>query len=219
MQIKLVKPSLEYKESFFAAVKEWKTFSSPYATASLKNYIEVKDEDNLNNLLKQLEDNEKGLCVTEGHVPSSTLWFIVDGEMAGTVNCRHNLNSPVLAGWGGHIGYQLRPSYMGKGLAVPMLLKTLDFIGNDLGIEKAMVCCNADNIPSRKTIEHALKERGGEEIEDFIHDGIKSKRYLLYTPLYYRKYASDELGLNDKQKQKFAKEAESLRKNLQLRKK
>ena len=218
MQIKLVKPSLEYKESFFAAVEEWKNFTG-FQVLAVQNYLKVKSQLDFAELLTDLENAEKGIGLPDGFVPSTHLWLIADNQMAGVVDMRHNLNSPVLAEWGGHIGYQLRPSYMGKGLAVPMLLKTLDFVGNDLGIEKVMVCCNADNIPSRKTIEHALRERGGEEIEDFIHDGIKSKRYLLYTPLYYRKYASDELGLNDRQKQKFAKEAESLRRNLQLRKK
>ena len=217
MKIELVKPSLEYKDSFFKAAKEWETFTG-FTIFSVQGYVNVKNQLDFNNLLIQLENAEKGTGLPEGLVPYSDLWLIVDGKMAGVVNIRHNLNNRVLAEWGGHIGYQLRPSYTGKGLAVPMLLKTIDFAGDNLGIEKVMLSCNPENTPSYKTIKHVLQERGGEELEDFIHEnGEKSKRFLLYTPLYYRKYASDELGLNDRQKQKFAKEAEALRRNLQLR--
>lgn len=218
MEIKLVKPSKEYKESFFEAVEEWGNRIG-FKILSVDDYVKVKNQNDFDNLLNSLENAEKGIGLPDGFVPYSDLWLIADEKMAGVVNIRHNLDNPVLTEWGGHIGYQIRPSYMGKGLAVPMFLAALDFAADNLKIEKIMVSCNENNIPSRKTIEHALRERGGEELENFINNKGVVKRYIIYTPMYYRKYASDELGLNNRQKQKFAKEAEALRRNLQLRRK
>ena len=66
----------------------------------------------------------------------------------------------MLRKFGGHIGYNVRPSERKKGFATIMLSLALEKC-EELGIEDVMVTCKEDNIGSAKTIENncgVLKE-------------------------------------------------------------
>lgn len=76
----------------------------------------------------------------------------VDGaEYLGRLAIRHRLTPRLLEG-GGHIGYDVRPSARRRGHATAMLRAALP-IAAGLGIDRALVTCNADNVGSRKVIE------------------------------------------------------------------
>ena len=94
-----------------------------------------------------------------GYVPSTVLWFVEDDEFLGRLSIRHRL-TPQLLELGGHIGYGVRPSARRRGHATQMLIEALP-IACDLGINPALVTCDADNIGSRKVIEAAVKDFGG----------------------------------------------------------
>ncbi|WP_072313094.1 GNAT family N-acetyltransferase [Agrococcus sp. Marseille-P2731] len=98
----------------------------------------------------------------DGFVPA-TAWWIVDDEASGTVlgsiHLRHELNAWLLAE-GGHIGYGVRPSARGRGVASEALRLVLERAAA-MGIERALLCCEADNAASRATIVGA-----GGELED-----------------------------------------------------
>ncbi|HUP87458.1 MAG TPA: GNAT family N-acetyltransferase [Acidimicrobiales bacterium] len=87
----------------------------------------------------------------EGWVPQTTLWWIEGEEYLGRVAIRHRLSEPLLR-FGGHIGYDVRPSARRRGHATAMLAASLP-IARELGIESALVTCDHDNIGSRKVIE------------------------------------------------------------------
>jgi predicted acetyltransferase len=100
---------------------------------------------------------------TEGTVPSTTLWF-VDGETyLGRLSIRHRF-TPWLLEYGGHIGYEVRPSARRRGHATAMLRAGLP-VAAGLGIDPAHVTCDTGNVASRKVIEacHGVFEdrRGG----------------------------------------------------------
>ena len=65
---------------------------------------------------------------------------------------------------GGHIGYDVRPSFRGRGHATRMLKDALT-VARSLGITTALLTCDVDNMASRKVIE-----RNGGVLQD-QHEG------------------------------------------------
>jgi predicted acetyltransferase len=105
----------------------------------------------------------------EGYVPATTLWWVEDEEYLGRIAVRHRL-TPHLLEQGGHIGYDVRPSARRRGHATAMLRAVLP-VARELGIESALVTCDADNIASRKVIEHnggVLEDQRGEKLRFWV---------------------------------------------------
>jgi predicted acetyltransferase len=74
-----------------------------------------------------------------------------DNKIIGIIDIRHYLND-FLSKYGGHIGYAVRPSERRKGYATEMLRLALGYCRN-LGLDKVMLGCYKDNLPSVRTIE------------------------------------------------------------------
>lgn len=110
------------------------------------------------------------------HVPAATYFAVVAGEIVGTVQIRHCLNASLLE-HGGHIGYGVRPSRRRKGFASEMLRLALGKC-RGLGIGKALVTCDKDNIGSMRTI---IKNGGILENETLQKDGTVLQRYWIST--------------------------------------
>lgn len=92
----------------------------------------------------------------ENWVPCTTLWWVDGVEFLGRIAIRHRL-TPALRAVGGHIGYDVRPSARGRGHGTAMLATALP-VAATLGIDPALITCDADNIASRRVIER----NGGE---------------------------------------------------------
>ena len=86
-----------------------------------------------------------------GWVPCTTWWWLDGGEFLGRIALRHRLNDTLLAS-GGHIGYDVRPSARRRGHATAMLRGVLAEAAA-LGIERALLTCDDDNVASRRVIE------------------------------------------------------------------
>ncbi len=94
-----------------------------------------------------------------GFVPSTELWWTDGKAFLGRVGIRHRL-TPNLRETGGHIGYDVRPSARRRGHATAMLRQAL-IVAQGLGIERALITCDVDNVASRAVIE-----RNGGVLED-----------------------------------------------------
>jgi predicted acetyltransferase len=98
-----------------------------------------------------------------GWVACTHLWLVDGSEYLGRLAIRHTL-TPSLLAHGGHIGYDVRPSARRQGHATAMLTQALP-IARELGIERALITCDAANVGSRKVIEanggEFADERGG----------------------------------------------------------
>ncbi|HUZ24941.1 MAG TPA: GNAT family N-acetyltransferase [Streptosporangiaceae bacterium] len=87
----------------------------------------------------------------QGYVPSTTLWWVSGDEYLGRLAIRHRL-TPQLRDYGGHIGYDVRPTARRRGHATAMLAAALPR-ARALGIDPVLVTCDEDNVGSRKVIE------------------------------------------------------------------
>ena len=74
----------------------------------------------------------------DGHVPSTTLWWVDGTEYLGRIAIRHTAR---LRDVGGHIGYDIRPSARRRGHATAMLTAALP-AARLLGIDPALVTCD-----------------------------------------------------------------------------
>ena len=87
----------------------------------------------------------------EGMVPATTLWWVDGDEYLGRLSIRHRLTD-LLREFGGHIGYVVRPSVRRQGHASAMLAASRP-VARALGIDPALLTCDAVNAGSRRVIE------------------------------------------------------------------
>jgi predicted acetyltransferase len=92
----------------------------------------------------------RGEDIPAGFVAHSTFWLICGAEVVGVSNVRHRLTE-ALRREGGNIGYGIRPSYRGRGLAHALLTKTLDE-ARRLGLGEVLLTCAKTNAASVRTI-------------------------------------------------------------------
>jgi predicted acetyltransferase len=89
--------------------------------------------------------------VRAGWVPATFLIAEVAGDVVGRVSVRHELNA-FLAEFGGHIGYAVRPAFRRRAYATDILRQAVGVAGS-LGVQRALVTCDVDNVASAKVIE------------------------------------------------------------------
>lgn len=88
-----------------------------------------------------------------GIVHADTFWVTQDDVVVGFLQLRHHLNERLLQ-VGGHIGYSIRPSHRRRGHASRALRLALGR-ARELGLDRVLVTCHADNPASARTIESA----------------------------------------------------------------
>jgi Predicted acetyltransferase len=146
MKLELIKPSIELEDAYYDFVNDWESNNeeiTPYAA----RLLDMTYEKWLEHTYK-IED--KNTCPSR-LVPANTYFLIDETErIVGAVNIRHFLNDYLL-NFGGHIGYGIRPSERKKGYASIMLSLALP-IAKELGINKALITCDKNNLGSAKTI-------------------------------------------------------------------
>ncbi|MBS4218802.1 GNAT family N-acetyltransferase [Bacillus sp. FJAT-49711] len=167
----LLKPTLELKEEYVEFYKEWKE-----SQEDMVPWVISKDPSDFQGMVQFLMDNEKGENLPDNWVPDSTFWLVTKKKkIIGAVNIRHRLTESLFNS-GGHIGYGIRPSERKKGYATKLLALSLEK-AKELGISKALVVCDENNIASEKTI---LKNNGIPD-NSFIEDnGNMIKRFWIH---------------------------------------
>ncbi|WP_433790228.1 GNAT family N-acetyltransferase [Actinoplanes sp. CA-252034] len=110
----------------------------------------------------------------EDWVACSFRWIVEGDRYLGAIALRHELNDFLLEA-GGHIGYGVRPSARGNGLASWALARILPE-ARALRLDRVLVTCNVDNAASARTIE-----RNGGVLEDVRDTGIGTVRRYWIT--------------------------------------
>lgn len=126
-------------------------------------------------LVLRLAKDRAGLDLAPGWVAATTWWLVDGDEYLGRLSIRHELTDALRA-LGGHIGYDVRPSRRRQGLGTRMLELGLPR-AFDLGIDPAMITCDADNVGSRRIIERC----GGVLDAEYLHEGSAKLRFWIAT--------------------------------------
>lgn len=167
--IKLIKPTAELKNEYLDMLKDWKDNNEKPTPWTLK-----LDTSDFSEMIEKLEGFSKGIGLKEGHVEHSTYWLVENNVVIGAANIRHRLNHYLLK-YDGHIGGGIRPSCRGKGYGSVMLSLALD-ITRKMGMKRALITCNKDNIVSEKTI---VKNGGVFESEEVEDNGNIVRRFWI----------------------------------------
>ena len=123
------------------------------------------------------EGHEPGHDLPDGFVHSESLWLVEGETCLGRASLRHTLNER-LREFGGHIGYEIRPSARRQGHGRTILRLTLQR-ARALGLERVLVTCDTDNLGSRGVIEG---NGGVLEGEFMLADHPKPLRRYWITP-------------------------------------
>lgn len=146
MKIKLVRPTLEMKESALEYRKEH--FDN---NERIINGSELLDKaDSYEEWLTSVTNNTSADTATPNWVVTDT-FFAVDenGNIIGIIDLRHTLND-FLKDFG-NCGYSVRPSERRKGYATEMLRQILE-VAKNAGLQEVHLSVERENVASVKTI-------------------------------------------------------------------
>lgn len=147
-EIGLRTPSMEYADQIMQFRMEMIA-----ANDSLSGCGSLDECSTAEQWLKDLDAMKDEATCPKGFTTSSTYLAvrISDDKVVGIIDLRHNIDSPVLKLWGGHMGYCVRPCERRRGYAKEMLRLNLKNC-RDRNMKSIMITCASDNIASEKTI-------------------------------------------------------------------
>lgn len=138
-------PSTRYKKSYIEAIIEAQA-EGRYEDLDVEE-LERDFPAYVDDLLSRTQRNP-----SRPELVPETIWWLVEGsEFFGRVSIRHELNEELLR-VGGHIGYDIRPSMRRKGYGTLILRLALEK-ARELGLDRVLLTCRADNVGSWKIIE------------------------------------------------------------------
>jgi predicted acetyltransferase len=157
---RLIRPEIAYKDSYIAAMQEFKA-------EKLWHYVDLDIEQ----LERDFDDYLREVVMREHTVPAgwvteTRLWLVDEKDFIGRISLRHHLNES-LRRFGGHIGYEVRPTRRKEGHGTRMLREILP-IARAKGLDKVMLTCDDDNVGSQKIII-----ANGGVLEDVIQNDFR----------------------------------------------
>lgn len=148
MEIKLIKPTLEYADDIMKYRQEFlESGDSMDGCGNLRECSTAKEWIDTIDLLESEETCPVNKVTSNSYIAVR----LIDNKIVGIIDFRHHINHPILSIWGGHIGYSVRPCERKKGYATEMLRQNL-INCKAYGLDKVLITCYYDNIGSEKTI-------------------------------------------------------------------
>jgi predicted acetyltransferase len=157
--VRLVRPSAERQDELLAMMDEFATDRIDGGAMGSQTVDQLRDPDRFRAWVEMLDRYEQGLGVPDELVPSSSRWVEEAGRLVGFVALRHELNAYLLD-QGGHIGYAVRPTARGRGIATAATTLVLEMCRRR-GIDPVLITCDEGNTSSAAVIE-----RNGRVLED-----------------------------------------------------
>lgn len=173
----LIRPDAAYAASYLEALREGfrdRGGSTPDIAAI---------EADLPGHLARLNDQNGLTSLPDGRVipyaPFAQLWLVCGDTFIGRASIRYALNELLLA-WGGHVGYEIRPSLRRRGFGTRACTLAIAH-ARAHGIGRLLLTCAEDNAGSARIIE----AHGGvlENIAPHpLTPGIRMRRYWIAPP-------------------------------------
>jgi len=164
--------TLADERSFMEAVEEFSLENTQFEFA-----LGYGDSASFSDYAARVEGWPRGENLPPCFVPGAFYVGVVGGEVVGRLSLRYQFNE-FLSKIGGHIGFGVRPSRRRRGYAAEMLRQALPMCAS-VGIERALVTCDADNIGSRKAIESCGGIFEGMSCESGLK--VQVRRYWIET--------------------------------------
>ncbi|ADB33095.1 GCN5-related N-acetyltransferase [Kribbella flavida DSM 17836] len=145
----LIEPTVELRTSWLESAAEWggKYQEGTGMHEAGDDLATVEGFRTWVERLRELGDDSREL-----DRPHATCrWIVEDGNYLGAVTLLHTLTDKLLDG-GGHIGYSVRPSARGRGLATWALGQILE-VAREREMDRVLITCDEDNLASAKAIE------------------------------------------------------------------
>jgi predicted acetyltransferase len=166
--LQLLTPTTDYEEEYQAFIAEFVERQEPAAFYRLPG-------DHFGEFVAQLGREARGEGLEDWMVPQQTLWAVREGQIVGVLKLRHRL-TPALENRGGHIGYFVRPSARGQGVATRMLALALPQ-ARALGLIRVLLTCDIANHASARV----MVKNGGVRTSDSTDPdtGLPLARYWI----------------------------------------
>ncbi|TDW94411.1 putative acetyltransferase [Kribbella pratensis] len=168
----LIEPTVQLRDSWMESASEWG--DTHQDGAGLWEADDLSTVDGFAAWTQRLgEQSDDSIPVTPERVPATYWWIVDGGTYLGAITLRHALNEKLFEG-GGHIGYGVRPSARGRGLATWALGAVLDS-ARERGMDRVLITCDDGNVASARTIE-----RNGGVLEDVRDTWLgRTRRYWI----------------------------------------
>lgn len=141
----LVHPHSQYELSYREALAEYQSEGRDPVHTDL---IDTQGFAAYITALRAMEDPAQ---VPQEFVPSTTWWLVGGEAYHGRLSMRHELNANLLQ-FGGHIGYDIRPTSRGQRLGTLQLRLGLEK-AREIGLRRVLLTCDHDNARSARLIE------------------------------------------------------------------
>jgi predicted acetyltransferase len=150
-RLELIAPTTQWEAAYLAFIDDFEV-ADELRTPGRNTQLARSD---FPAFVQRLADDERGLDLAPGVVPSSTYWLLRHEAggvtVLGVSHLRHAL-TPALEDVGGHFGYSIRPSARRCGYGTLILALTLPH-ARALGLTRVLVTCDTNNIGSARIIE------------------------------------------------------------------
>jgi predicted acetyltransferase len=149
----LITPTVRLRESWLASRDEWGR-GVRQDGAGLRTGDDVDSVAGFTRWVgRLLREADASRAADEARVRASYWWIAEDGTYLGAITLRHELDDFLLRA-GGHVGYGIRPSARGRGVAT-WALRSLLIKASALGLRQVLVTCDDSNLASARVIEKA----------------------------------------------------------------
>ncbi|MDQ0276226.1 putative acetyltransferase [Arthrobacter silviterrae] len=166
--LKLADPAATFHKSWIEAKTEWPDGHQDGSGIRLGDRFETTEE--FEAWIERLTIPEDPAMLFSGvQVDTSRFWIVEHETYLGAIELRHVL-TPFMLEAVGHIGYSIRPTARGRGIA-SWALKAILPHARSIGLTRVLLTFDEQNLPSARTIE-----KNGGVLEDVRSTEIGVKR-------------------------------------------
>ena len=164
---KLTDPDPVFHSSFLEAKAEWP--DSHQDGAGIRPGDRFETAADFEAWIQRLTIQPDPSLLLRGHFRTSRFWIVEEDRYLGAVELRHEL-TPLMLEAVGHIGYSVRPTARGRGIASWALEAVLPH-ALGIGLTRVLLTCDEGNAASARTIE-----KNGGVLEDVRSTDLGVKR-------------------------------------------